>query len=200
MNKIEFTIGIVAAIAISGAALAHGGATGIVKERMDGMLAMGKSIKSLSLMMRGDAPYVPDEVVSGAKILQNHAGEALTSLFPEGSDGMPSEAKVEIWQNWQEFEEIANQLATYAAALEVAAPNGLMMEQTNANSGMMGTSSSTMMGNSNSSMMGTGQSGMMGSSSPMGAEELGAMPADAVFNMIAQTCASCHEKFRAEKK
>lgn len=34
----------------------------------------------------------------------------------------------------------------------------------------------------------------------MTAEQLAAMPADGVFNMVAQTCSSCHTKFRLEKK
>lgn len=194
MNKIELTIGLFVALAVSGAALAHGGATGIVKERMDGMAAMGKAVKSLSMIMRGETTYDEDQVASNAKILKNHAGEAITKLFPEGSDGAPSEAKTEIWQNWSEFEEISNQLALYSEALERAAPNGLAMEQAENSASMMGTNSSTMMSNDSSTMMGTDKGAMMS------LESLSAMPADAVFNMVAQTCASCHEKFRAEKK
>ena len=46
---------IVAAVLIAGTAVtafAHSGATGIVKERMDAMLAMGKAVKTVAPMMR----------------------------------------------------------------------------------------------------------------------------------------------------
>lgn len=200
MNKIELTIGAVFSLAITGAALAHGGATGVVKERMDGMMAMGNAVKSLSSMMRGDVDYDADVVKTNAQTIQQHAGETLTKLFPEGTDGAPSEAKPEIWSDWSEFEILAKQLETYAVALEAAAPNGLMMQGQN-NGGMM--DSSDMMSGSgmmdSSDMMGS-TGGMMGGSQMMDPEELANMPADGVFNMLAQTCASCHGKFRVEKK
>jgi cytochrome c556 len=156
MNKIELTIGAVFSLAITGAALAHGGATGIVKERMDGMMAMGKAVKSLSSMMRGDVDYDEAAVKSHAQTIEAHGGEALVSLFPEGSDGAPSEAKPEIWSEPAEFEALATQLKTYAVALQAAAPNGLMMQEQDqtdmmGGSGMMSGSSmmesSDMMGN-----------------------------------------------------
>lgn len=179
-------------------AFAHSGATGIYKERMDAMMAMGKVVKSLSAMMRGETAYSAAEVQEGARILKSHAGEAMTSQFPEGTTEAPSEARPEIWSDWETFEALATQLETYATGLEKAADNGLAMSG-GAQGSMMGDSNSMMMG-SQSRMMGGG-TGMMGSAQPlMTAEQLAAMPTDGVFNMVAQTCSSCHTKFRLEKK
>ena len=180
------------------AAYAHTGATGVYKERMDAMMAMGKVVKSLSAMMRGETGFDAASVKEGARAIKSHAGEAMTSLFPEGTTEAPSEAREEIWSDWETFAALATQLETYATGLEIAADNGL---------GMSGEAQESMMGNGNSMMMGSqngmmgGGSGMMGSTQPMmTTEQLAAMPVDGVFNMVAQTCSSCHTKFRLEKK
>lgn len=192
-------------LAGAAAALAHGGATGVVKERMDAMGEMGDVMKSLSSIMRGDKDYDAAAVRSGAEVIQSHSGEALTKLFPEHSIEGPSEAKPEIWSNWQEFEALANQLDLFAAALDEAAENGLAHGGDGA--GMMGGNSMMsgggMMGGSSmmsqDGMMGTAP--MMGDGTPMANPEmLAQMPADGLFNMVAQTCSSCHSKFRVEKK
>jgi cytochrome c556 len=168
-------------------ALAHGGATGIVEERMEAMMAMGKAVKSVTPMMRGEAAYDADALRGAARTFQAHSGTALTEQFPEGSGGAPSEAKDEVWQDWAGFSELAKQLETYARGLEIAAANGL------GSRGSMGAGA--MMGGS--SMMGGGS--MMGDAADMmSAEAIGAMPADAAFNMTTQVCSACHARFRAE--
>ena len=180
------------------AAYAHGGATGIYKQRMDAMMDMSKVVKSLSAMMRGEVDYDAASVQAGALIIKSHAGKAMTSLFPEGTTEAPSEARAEIWTDWEAFEALASQLETYATGLESAADNGLAMSG-DAQGSMMDNNNSMMTGNQNG-MMGGG-SGMMGTTQPMmTAEQLATMPADSVFNMVAQTCSSCHTKFRLEKK
>ncbi len=186
-------------LAISGLstlALAHGGATGIVKERMDGMMAMSKVVKSLSAMMRGDTEYDADAVKDGAAIIKSHAGETLTALFPEGSASDESEAKPEIWSDWESFSAYAKQLSVFADGLAAAADNGLMHGDA---SPMMGGQPGMMVG---SSMMGSGMNGngMMGDATTMmDADQLAQMPVDGVFNMVTQTCSACHTQFRAEK-
>jgi len=203
--------GLMAATAAT-AALAHSGATGIVKERMDGMSAMGDVVKNIAAMMRGDKPYDAAAVRDGATVIASHSGEAMTRLFPEDSGGKPSEARPEIWSDWDTFSNLADRLAVLAEALEGAAENGLMMSGggRSAGQGMMGAGSTMM--DTGSGVMGSG-SGMMGSGmmgtgpgmmGPGGAlpdpAALAAMPADGVFNMVTQTCSACHTKFRLEKK
>ena len=184
-------------VAASAVAFAHGGATGIYKERMDAMMAMGKVVKSLATMMRGEIAYDATAVRQAAATFKSHSGQTMTALFPEGTTEMPSEARLEIWQEWETFNALADQLHTYAEGLEKAADNGLAMSGTASASMMDGKS--TMMG-SDSTMMGTDTTMMGGTPAMMSSEELAGMPADGVFNMITKTCSSCHTKFRMEKK
>ncbi len=202
----KFKLFLAAGLLVSASAvgvLAHGGATGIVKERMDAMGVMSKAVKAMTEMMRGKTEYDPDAIRQGAQIIKSHAGEAMTKLFPEGSMHKPTEARPEIWTDWDRFKELADLLLTFADGLEKAADNGLMMSDSNGTSTMMGNRSSTMMGEggsmmSDSEMMGGGM--MMRGGRMPDTEALASMPADGVFNMMAQTCSSCHTKFRIEKK
>lgn len=195
------------------AAYAHGGATGIIKERMDAMVAMADVVKALSAMMRGETDYDADTVRQGAGVIRSHAGETMTKLFPEGSGGMPSEAREEVWSDWETFAALAARLERFAAGLEQAAENERMMAPGSGGmmgqGGIMGGGTGNMMGGGGS-MMGSRQSmmrqgmmgqGMMGADAPM--PELSAlsqMPPDGLFNMVAQTCSACHTQFRIEKK
>lgn len=196
MKTVKMITGAVVASLISVTALAHGGATGIVKQRMEGMGVMKESMKVLTPMMQGKTPYDAATVRQKAEDIGKHAGEALTKLFPEGSHGKPSEAKPDIWKDWGRFSDLAEQLHAYSEGLALASDNGLMMAGSEQGTSMM--SGSTMMGSS--SMMGTGT--MMGSGTMMGGvpgrEELSEMPADGVFTMLSQTCSACHTRFRSE--
>ncbi len=116
-------IGLSVAIAMTSAAFAHGGATGIVKQRMDEMGAMSKSIKAIAPMIKGTAPYDAETVRNNAKILQQHAGEHMVSLFPQGSDQAPTDAKPNVWEEQEAFGAIATKLQHYAVALESSADN-----------------------------------------------------------------------------
>ena len=187
--KIQKIIGAGAiGLAFVAAAHAHGGATGIVRERMEAMEAMGEAVKTLTAMMSGETDYDAATVREQAATIRSHAGEAITGLFPEGSGGEPSEAKPGIWSDWDEFAALAAQLETYAEGLEAAAGNGLMHGDGTPGAG-------TMMGSGNGMMSG----GMMGAVGTPDADALAAMPADGVFAMMTQTCSACHTKFRVDK-
>ncbi|MGH1431787.1 MAG: c-type cytochrome [Neptuniibacter sp.] len=171
--------------------MAHGGATGIVKERMDAMGDMKDSMKEVSDMFKGKAPYDANKVRAAADVIKGHSGNALTKLFPEGSLQHPTEAKAIIWDEWDRFSKLADHLGTLSEGLANAAENkDTPIEE----KGMMG----------NSSMMGGGN--MMGNSSVMGghmvhtAEEYGKMPVEMVFKMVTDNCSSCHTRFRKEKE
>lgn len=188
-----------ATLIISAAAYAHNGATGVVKERMDAMGILGKVTKSLTEIMRGDVSYDAELVRKNAAQIQKHAGDSMTQLFPEDSLMKPSEARPTIWSDWEEFEVLAMRLEALAIGLAASADNGRMASGNAPAAGMMGTDNMMSSGDMTSSgdMM-TGS--MMGGSGRLpDAAELASMPADGVFNMLAQTCASCHTKFRSEK-
>ena len=178
------------------AVLAHSGATGIVKQRMDAMSEMGKTIKDLAAMMRGEKAYEAKVVKTGAALIGKHSGDAMTGLFPEGSKHGPSEARAEIWTDWEEFVDLSNRLEIFAAGLSDAADNGLMADTAKSGTG----SSNMMMGQSmmGGSMM--GGSMMAAGTGVPDLEMLASMPADGVFSMLTQTCSACHTKFRLEKK
>ena len=112
-------------LGIAAVALAHTGATGVVKERMDGMGAMGKALKSMSQMVRGDLAYDADTMAGYARAIEAHSGEAMLTLFPEGSLDHPTEAKPEIWSDWARFSELSMELKEVAHSLVVAAPEGV---------------------------------------------------------------------------
>ena len=105
------------------AALAHSGATGIVKERMDLMGGVGKATKEIGKMLKGEAAYDSDRVAELARAIAASGGRKMTALFPEGSIMGPSEARPEIWTNWQRFSDIAGDLTATATALADGAAN-----------------------------------------------------------------------------
>lgn len=167
------------------AALAHSGATGVMKERMDAMGEMGDEMKLLAPMMHGQAEYDPDVVRNAADTMIGHAGKQMTQLFPKGSNEKPSEALDAIWDNWEEFSNLAEALRASAEGMKLAAENGVGAPGVMPRAGMMGTGQG-MMGGAPAQMMTT--------------EMLGEMPVNAGFMAVTQTCSACHQKFRAEDK
>ena len=103
--------------------LAHKGATGVVKMRMDQMGEIGKATKAIGEMMKGSAPYDADRVAELALRIGEAGGKAITRHFPEGSINGPSEARPEIWQDWQKFEDLSADLRETALALSAGAGN-----------------------------------------------------------------------------
>lgn len=197
-NKVSTLLSVFLVVG-SGVVLAHGGATGMVKERMELMESLGDSMKRLTAIMRGKEEYDADTVKMLAVEIGGHGGEAMTSLFPEGSNEEPSEALPAIWVDWDRFVTLANQLEAYGRALEKSADNdrdgvgsgmiqgGMMDGSSMMNGGGMMMDSSSMMGEN-----------MMGENGPS-EEHLAQMPPDAAFMHITQTCSQCHEQFRLKK-
>lgn len=172
---------------------AHTGATGIVKQRMDGMSAIGAAHKALTAIFSGKQKYDAQTVRKSAKVIASHAGVEITKLFPKGSIKGPSEALPQIWTNWPEFERLANDLAVYAAALEKSADNKAGPPAGKKQPSMMG----------NDTMMGTGMmgNGMMADKmdSREIAKKLVSMPPFAAYQHVTRTCAACHTQFRKKK-
>lgn len=102
---------------IGGIAVAHSGAQGIVKERMDGMTALGKSLKSLASMLESGTIY-RDDILKSAQTIQAHSGAAMLERFPEGSLQDVSEASPDIWQDWETFSRLAVELQEIGLRME----------------------------------------------------------------------------------
>lgn len=96
---------------------AHDGATGIVKERMEAMKSISSAMKTITKTLKGEEESKPADLTKAARTIQQHAGEKLTRLFPEGSLDHPSEAKPEIWQDWESFEDLSRALSNNAMKL-----------------------------------------------------------------------------------
>ena len=103
-----------------GHGLAHVGATGIVKERMDIMKSLKDDMKTISDMFRGRIPYSTAVVRENANRMKNHALD-YERLFPPGSDKHPSEASPRIWseqtrfgKQWIDMADAARTLAAVA--------------------------------------------------------------------------------------
>lgn len=156
-------------------AVAHKGATGVLLERMNGMLAMGQATKAIAPMTRGLEDYDADRTTDYAAVLQTHSGDAMLALFPEGMNAAPSVAKDAIWTNWEDFSVLSSQLETYAMALGLAAQNGL---------GDAGASDGSMMG------------GAVVEEKTL--QTLASLSVSTLFAQSAQVCSACHTKFRAE--
>lgn len=186
MKKTILAVLATGALALGGAAaFAHGGATGIVKHRMDQMVTLRDAMKTLKEELALGGPYDADRVQAAAAAVKRNSGEALTSKFPEGSLPMASEALPTVWTDWERFSSLAMQLEDYAGALETAAANRIPNDPgTGMGGGMMG-----------GGMMG---GGMMGGGGP-DAAQLAQMPPMASFQAIADTCSACHTDFRKKK-
>ncbi len=115
------------ALLLVGNSLAHQGATGVVKQRMDAMSEMGDAMKVMADMVKGKREFDPDLVVENTAILDKHAGE-LAGLFPDtdaSRNGKMTEALPVIWDEWQRFEELSGKLQKSVDALREAAKNDI---------------------------------------------------------------------------
>ena len=101
-------------------AVAHMGATGVVKERMELMKSIAKANKSIRDMVNGKEPFEIAKVAAAAKIVADH-GIRIVALFPAGSGGGVSEAAPNIWDDPDGFRARANATVKAAHALEAAA-------------------------------------------------------------------------------
>ena len=103
-------------------AVAHSGATGIVKERMQSMKQMGKASKAIAQAMRTKSAIDMALIGSQARVIEQHSLD-IEKHFPAGSLQGKSEALEAIWLNWNDFirltgntEQAADKLANLAAA------------------------------------------------------------------------------------
>lgn len=103
-------------------AFAHQKAIGIVKERMDGMMVLGQSMKTIAKTIKSEKPNA-HAIEQAAANLKAHSGKAMFDRFPKGSTEHPSEASNTIWQNWDQFTALAMRLETLAQGLSAAASN-----------------------------------------------------------------------------
>jgi cytochrome c556 len=105
---------------LSGIALAHDGATGMVMQRMEAMKEIGSSMKAIGAMVKGEREFDGAAVESAAGVIAGHA-KHMPHMFPEGSLDKPTEALPVIWVRWDNFTGIAKTMEADAMALAKAA-------------------------------------------------------------------------------
>ena len=111
-----------AALIIAGLAtlaLAHNGATGVVKERMELMKRQQKDMKLIGDMAKSKTTFDAGKAAEAARDISVTAKQ-IHELFPEGSGGHPSDAKPTVWTDWDAFTEKAKALDLSADALAAA--------------------------------------------------------------------------------
>jgi cytochrome c556 len=103
-------------LSIASATVAHDGASGAVKVRMDAMEAVGDALKRLNLRTRSQ--QVSAEQAQQAVAIIRNVAVNTPKLFEEKDTSHPSEAKPEIWTNWNDFVARSKQLAAATDKLE----------------------------------------------------------------------------------
>jgi cytochrome c556 len=124
VNRLLCALG--AVLLVSGStSLAHEGATGIVKQRMDEMEKIGRTVKRINDRLKSNRGLA--EIARDAEELRAAAAR-MPSLFPRGSRDGHSEATPAVWERWPEFVAAARLLEEEAGKLAATAPSGQEVE------------------------------------------------------------------------
>jgi cytochrome c556 len=137
-NRLLCALGMVL-LASGSTSLGHEGATGFVKQRMDDMEKIGRTVKRINDRLKSKRGLA--EIARDAEEIRTAAARA-PSMFPPGSRDGHSEAMPAVWERWPEFvaaaralEEEAEKLAATARAGPDAAIAGQFRATTRACSG-----------------------------------------------------------------
>lgn len=102
-------------LGLNGAALAQDIDTdAVIKFRQGVMKAQGGHMAAMAQIVRGKVDYPGQLLVHAAAL--NSIAQNVDKLFPEGSDFGETEAKEEIWSNWDKFKEASDNLGNEAQA------------------------------------------------------------------------------------
>ena len=93
-----------------------------IKYRQAMMQAIGGHSGAASQIVRGKVAPDGDLAIHANALAELSA--SLTRLFPPGSDFGETRAKIEIWDNWEQFEKAADQAKTTTAAFAAAVALG----------------------------------------------------------------------------
>jgi cytochrome c556 len=104
---------------LSTISIAHEGAEGVIKERMDRFKQNKEAMKAIKGNLSGDAAMIAQK----ASEIEAWAKE-IVNFFPEGSNQSPSEALPAIWKEFDRFTELAKANARAAGKLKTLAQSG----------------------------------------------------------------------------
>jgi cytochrome c556 len=108
-------------LALGATGLAHEGATGVAKDRMDLMGDMSKRLKDISRRLSANRDL--SAIAADAKAIDDIAPR-IPSLFPQGSDKGITDAKPAIWEHWNDFLADTNKLREETGKLATLASSG----------------------------------------------------------------------------
>jgi cytochrome c556 len=165
----------------AGLTATHIPADGIVAARHAAMKEMARAAKTISDMFEGKLSYDAVLFKDAAETIRRQSGNALVTEFPPGLFGGPSDATGEIDKSRAEFAALAAHLEKFATALSAAAddaPDGIT-DSMRMGQGMI----------SGGSLLGKMRTDKV-------AVDPSRIPAEHVFHLMLQDCASCNAKFR----
>lgn len=111
----------IGAVVIAGAAYAKGDRTDPnAMARADLMRMQGMNAGILGKMAKGEEPYDLAKAEAAKAALIDTAAKIETVFAEQGGEDPASEAKPEIWANWEDFLVKAKGLGDAAAAMDVA--------------------------------------------------------------------------------
>lgn len=118
MKRKDMAIGL--ALVTATAALAHQGVQNpAVKTRMDGMSAIAQNMKTLGQMTKGATAFDAATARSAAAAIAELAA-ATPGLFEADETDPKSEARPEIWTNFDDFAAKATELETIATGFSTS--------------------------------------------------------------------------------
>lgn len=106
-------------VIVAGQAIAHIGAMGVVKERIDAMSTLSDHSKKVGNMLKGKEPFDLVTIAATAQAFMRN-GEKIPSLFPdteESRQSIATEALPAIWDNWEEFLALSEKFTNDSQAL-----------------------------------------------------------------------------------
>ena len=95
-------------------------AADVIAERQQGMKDTGAAMKAIKAAVDGGKPadaVAPAETIAGIM-------KKVPSLFPQGSGEGKTDAKAEIWTDWEKFKEAAAGASTAAEKVAMVAKSG----------------------------------------------------------------------------
>lgn len=108
---------------LTGAVVAHGEATGVVKERMEMMKGVGDNMKQVGAMIKGQVAFDSIVIANNAQAISDAAPQ-IPELFPNDSLHKPTEALPAIWEEWEQFSALSVKLSDEAKKLQETARGG----------------------------------------------------------------------------
>src|SRR5579883_1559099 len=104
------------ALAVSAVVFAHSKEDDAIDYRMGVMNVMGWNFGPLGAMVKGKTPFNTADFAKHAERVA-YMSDQLLEGFPKGSDKGHTDAKPEIWANWDDFQSKAKDLDTQAKLL-----------------------------------------------------------------------------------